>query len=149
MVPSSSHVARALRCPGSGPCAVAVYERSDESAINMAEAGNMVRLRRRGTGDLVAILVALDLPAVLVELAATIAVALLLANAVGKGHMVELHALASRYPFVANSRWFEDVFGRHIDAVAGTLRPKVADAARERGRARDPEATVQELLADC
>ena len=61
---------------------------------------------------------------------------------------VELYALASRYPFVANSRWFEDVAGRHIAAVAATLPPDVVTAAQERGRARDLEATVAELLVE-
>ena len=60
----------------------------------------------------------------------------------------ELYALASRYPYVANSRWFEDVFGRHIEAVAAALPPEVAEAARERGRARDLDATVNGLLVE-
>ena len=75
-------------------------------------------------------------------------IALLLADAGEHERAVELYALASRYPYVANSRWFEDVFGRHIDAVAATLPPDVAEAARERGRARDLQATVKELLAE-
>ena len=72
--------------------------------------------------------------------------ALLLADAGETERAVELYALASRYPYVANSRWFEDVFERHIEAVAATLLPDVAEAARERGRARDLEETVKELL---
>jgi hypothetical protein len=61
---------------------------------------------------------------------------------------VELYALASRYPLVANSRWFEDVAGRHIAAVAASLPPDVVAAAQARGRARDLEATVTELLVE-
>jgi hypothetical protein len=61
---------------------------------------------------------------------------------------VELYALASRYPYVANSRWFEDVAGREIDALTATLPQEVVAAARERGRARDLEATAAELLAE-
>jgi hypothetical protein len=53
--------------------------------------------------------------------------------------------LASRYPLVVNSHWFKDVAGRHI---AATLPSDVVAAARERGRARDLEATVAELLAE-
>ena len=49
---------------------------------------------------------------------------------------------------MANSRWFEDVAGRHIAAVAATLPPEVVTAAQERGRARDLEATVAELLVE-
>jgi hypothetical protein len=47
---------------------------------------------------------------------------------------------------VANSRWYEDVAGNSIAAAAATLPPKVVAAARERGRARDLEATARELL---
>ena len=60
----------------------------------------------------------------------------------------EVYGLASRYPFVANSRWFEDVAGRHIAAVAATLPLDVIAAAQEHGRARDRDATVAELLAE-
>ena len=75
-------------------------------------------------------------------------IALLLADAGQHKRAVELYALASRYRYVTNSRWFELVFGRHIDAVAATLTPEVAEAARERGRARDLKGTVKELLAE-
>jgi tetratricopeptide (TPR) repeat protein len=61
---------------------------------------------------------------------------------------VELYALASRYPFVANSRWFEAIAGKHIAAVAATLPPDVVAAAQERGRARDLGATVKEVLTE-
>ena len=57
---------------------------------------------------------------------------------------IKLYALASRYPYVANSRWFEDVVGRQIAAVAETLPPEVVVAAQERGKARDLEATMAE-----
>jgi hypothetical protein len=53
------------------------------------------------------------------------AVALLLADQGEKEQAVELYTLASRYPFVANSRWFEDIAGKHIAAVAATLPPDV------------------------
>jgi hypothetical protein len=60
---------------------------------------------------------------------------------------VELYAMAcSRYPFVAESRWFEDLIGQHVTAAAATLPPAVVEAARARGRDRDPEGTVAELL---
>jgi hypothetical protein len=49
---------------------------------------------------------------------------------------------------VANSRWFEDVAGRHIAAAAAPLPPDVVAAAQERGRARDLDATVAELLVE-
>ncbi|MBN1933585.1 MAG: hypothetical protein JW934_02910, partial [Anaerolineae bacterium] len=61
---------------------------------------------------------------------------------------VELYALASRYSVVANSRWFEDVAGKHIAAAAETLPPDVVAAAQERGRARDLWSTVEEVLEE-
>jgi hypothetical protein len=72
---------------------------------------------------------------------------LLIAQAEGE-RAVELYALASRYPLVGNSRWFEDVIGRHIAAVAATLSQEVVTAAQECGRAGDLDATVAELLAE-
>jgi len=74
--------------------------------------------------------------------------ALLLADEGRTEQAVEVHALASRYPFVANSRWFEDIAGREIAAAAAVLPPDVAAAARRRGRARDLWATTEELLAE-
>jgi len=71
--------------------------------------------------------------------------------AVGQGdaeRAVELYALASRYPYVSNSRWFEDVFGRHIAAVAATLPPDVVTAAQAHAQTRDPVATAAELLRE-
>jgi predicted ATPase/DNA-binding SARP family transcriptional activator len=59
---------------------------------------------------------------------------------------VEMYALASRHPYVANSRWFEDVVGKQIAAAAAPLPPKTVAAAQERGRARDLWATGEELL---
>jgi hypothetical protein len=61
---------------------------------------------------------------------------------------VELYALSWRHPYVAQSRWFDDVAGKHIEAIAATLPPDVVVAARERGRARDLRATAEELLAE-
>jgi tetratricopeptide (TPR) repeat protein len=75
-------------------------------------------------------------------------IALLLAGW-GKGERaVEIYALASRYPFVADSRWFAQVFGQRIAAVAETLPAEAVAAAQERGRARDLWATVEELLVE-
>jgi hypothetical protein len=59
-----------------------------------------------------------------------------------------MYGLASRYPLVARSRWFEDVFGQHVAAAAQALPPDVVAAAQERGRVRDLAATVAELLAE-
>lgn len=76
------------------------------------------------------------------------AAALLLADLGRQEQAVELYALATRYPYVANSRWFEDVFGQHIASAATTLLPNVITTAQERGKARNLEATLKELLAE-
>jgi predicted ATPase len=75
-------------------------------------------------------------------------VALLLVDEGELARAVELYALASRYPYVSNSCWFEDVAGRQIAAAALTLPPDAVAVAQERGRARDLWATVEELLAE-
>jgi len=76
------------------------------------------------------------------------AIALLLVEQGKNEQAVEYYSLAPRYPFVGNSRWFEDIAGRHIAAVAATLPLEVVVTAQERGRARDLEAAVAELLVD-
>jgi DNA-binding SARP family transcriptional activator/predicted ATPase len=76
------------------------------------------------------------------------AMALLLADQGENERGVELYALASRYPFVAKSRWFEDVVGQQIAAIAATLPAERVAALEERGQARDLEATASELLAE-
>ena len=76
------------------------------------------------------------------------AVALFLADRGEAERAVELYALASRYPHVANSCWFEDVAAKHIAAAAATLPPDVVSAAQERGRARDLWETAEELLEE-
>ena len=47
---------------------------------------------------------------------------------------------------VADSRWFKEIAGKHVVAAAAALPPDVVAAAQERGRARDLDATAQELL---
>jgi hypothetical protein len=74
--------------------------------------------------------------------------ALLLADQGEVARAVELYALASRHPAVANSRWFEDVAGKQVASAAAALPSELVAAAQERGRARDLEATVEELLAE-
>ncbi len=61
---------------------------------------------------------------------------------------VELHALALCHRFVADSRWFGDVVGRQIGAAVEALPAEAVVAAQERGRGRDLEATLRELLAE-
>jgi tetratricopeptide (TPR) repeat protein len=61
---------------------------------------------------------------------------------------VQFYALAAQNPFVANSRWFEDVAGSQITALAATLPGAVVATARERGLARDLDGTVGEILSE-
>jgi hypothetical protein len=86
-----------------------------------------------------------SLPVVLRSLPAT---ALLLADRGEAERAVEICALASGHPFVGNSRFWEDVVGRHVAAAAESLPPGVVAAAQDRGRARDLWATVEELLTE-
>jgi tetratricopeptide (TPR) repeat protein len=76
------------------------------------------------------------------------AMALLLAGEGEIERAVELYALASRYDLVAQSRWFEDVVGQQLAAVASTLPPERVAIAEKCGRTRDLEATATELLTE-
>jgi tetratricopeptide (TPR) repeat protein len=75
-------------------------------------------------------------------------VAALLADQGEIERAVEVYALAARYPFVANSRWFEDVAGVDVRAAAEALPPEVVAAAQARGRAADPWLMAEELLKE-
>jgi predicted ATPase/DNA-binding SARP family transcriptional activator len=74
--------------------------------------------------------------------------ALLLADEGQLERAVELYAVASRYPLVANSRLVEDLVGQQIAAIAAQLLPDSVAAAQARGRARDLAAAVADLVAE-
>jgi hypothetical protein len=59
---------------------------------------------------------------------------------------IEVCALACSFGYVANSEWYEDVVGRPIAEAGAMLPPDVVAAARERGCARDVQATLAELI---
>jgi tetratricopeptide (TPR) repeat protein len=61
---------------------------------------------------------------------------------------VEVWALAQCHPFVANSKWFEDVAGRELEVMVSSLPVEVAEAARERGRTLDLWETAEALRAE-
>ncbi len=61
---------------------------------------------------------------------------------------VELYALVSKQPFVANSIWFEDVYGVYIQTAAASLPPEGVEAAKERGRTLDLMDTARKLLTE-
>jgi tetratricopeptide (TPR) repeat protein len=92
--------------------------------------------------------IAQESEAVLPLLWALPAMALVLAGEGENERAVELYALASRYPLVAESRWFADVVGKQITAAADTLPADQVAILQARGQARDLEAAITELLAE-
>ena len=58
---------------------------------------------------------------------------------------LETYALAQQHPFVANSRWFADVVGERVTAVAQTLCPETVAAAQARGSALDMWETAESI----
>ena len=60
--------------------------------------------------------------------------ALLLADQGAVERAVEVYACASRYGFVANSRWFEDVVGQQIRTMTTSLPAESVELAENRGR---------------
>jgi tetratricopeptide (TPR) repeat protein len=95
-----------------------------------------------------ALQIAVDIRAPLPLTHALPALALLLSGQGELERAVELYALALRYPFVANSVWWEDVVGKHIATAAASLPPDVVAASEERGRARDLWSTAEKLLVE-
>jgi tetratricopeptide (TPR) repeat protein len=61
---------------------------------------------------------------------------------------VEVYELACTLPAVAKSRWVADVVGQPIGEATATLPLALVTAAKERGRALDMRATLEELLAE-
>jgi tetratricopeptide (TPR) repeat protein len=82
-----------------------------------------------------------------VQMVALVGLSLLYADEGEAERAVELFSLASRYGFVANSIWFQDIVGQTLTEAAAGLSPDVLHAARERGAALDLEDTIGELLA--
>ena len=74
------------------------------------------------------------------------AAALLLADTGEAELAAEIHALARRHPYVATSRFYEDIVGKQITTVAASLPPDVVAAAQELGRARNLWATAKALV---
>jgi tetratricopeptide (TPR) repeat protein len=76
------------------------------------------------------------------------AMALLLAGEGESERAVELYAVSSRFPLVTKSRWFADIAGNTLAEVAATLPAERVAILQARGRTRDLEATVVELLSE-
>jgi tetratricopeptide (TPR) repeat protein len=134
---------------------VAVYQEMGDRE-RLAQARAVLGYAACGLGDLcqarkhlsAALRTAADIGAFRPLVYALPAVALLLTDWRQTVRAVEVYASVSRHPFVANSRWFEDIAGKHIAAAAATLPPEVVNVAQGRGRARDLWATAEKLLAE-
>jgi tetratricopeptide (TPR) repeat protein len=61
---------------------------------------------------------------------------------------VRLHALVSRYPYVANSRWFSEIAGERLEAVAAELPTTVAEQVRQQGRELDLWEAAQSVISE-
>jgi tetratricopeptide (TPR) repeat protein len=83
---------------------------------------------------------------VLVHIPTFGAAALYLAYGGSLERAIEIYALASRYPLIAKSKWCQDVIEAPLNTMTASLSPEAIAAAQERGRERDMEAAVQELL---
>ncbi len=76
------------------------------------------------------------------------AMALITAELGNYERAIELYAFGSRYPFMANTCMTEDLVGKHISEIAGTLPPDIVAEAKARGRARNPDDTIAEIVAE-
>lgn len=74
--------------------------------------------------------------------------ALLLADQGDIERAVEFYAAARQSPYIANSRWFEDIAGRYITERSASLPPAVVAEAQQRGQARQLWTTANELLTE-
>jgi hypothetical protein len=61
---------------------------------------------------------------------------------------IEIYTLLCQYPYVRNSQWFADVFGKHIEKAAQSLPPDVVETAKARGRELDIWETAESLLKE-
>jgi predicted ATPase/DNA-binding SARP family transcriptional activator len=73
-------------------------------------------------------------------------IALLFADQGEAERAVELYALAATQGIVANSKWFDDIAGDEIAAIAEELPAEVVEATKARGRALDLWEAAAELL---
>ena len=75
-------------------------------------------------------------------------IALQLAKRGDAEQAVELYSLAASQPFVGNSRWFSDVFGRQIEAASSKLPRTKVEHFKARGEQQDLWETADELLLE-
>jgi predicted ATPase/transcriptional regulator with XRE-family HTH domain len=60
---------------------------------------------------------------------------------------VEVYALACTYPFISNSKWFEEMVGKPLSVAATQLPNEVVEAASFRGKALDLWHLIEEWQA--
>ena len=92
--------------------------------------------------------IAIEIQATMPLMYALPATALLLIHQEEFERSIELYALASRYPFVAQSVWFADIVGQHISAIQEMLQPNLVETALERGRGKDIWKTAEALKSE-
>jgi predicted ATPase/DNA-binding SARP family transcriptional activator len=61
---------------------------------------------------------------------------------------IELYAFAAQFPMVAKSNWTDEIAGNYIGEIAETLPSNVVADAKARGRARNLDDTISEILAE-
>jgi DNA-binding SARP family transcriptional activator/tetratricopeptide (TPR) repeat protein len=61
---------------------------------------------------------------------------------------VELYALACKYPYISNSKWFEDIAGKHIESASASLPAETFAAAKTSGRLLDFWETIKQWLGE-
>ena len=59
---------------------------------------------------------------------------------------LELYTTVTTHPWAANSRWFDDLFGRRLAELSTGLPAETIAAAQGRGRGRSLSAAGQEAL---
>ena len=90
----------------------------------------------------------LEIGSSVVQLYSISATVLFLADQAEIERAVEIYALTSRYPWIRNSQWNQDVIERPLSTLTSSLPAEVIEAAQKRGRERDLQDTVQELLSE-
>ncbi|MDF1514468.1 MAG: hypothetical protein P1S60_11720 [Anaerolineae bacterium] len=74
--------------------------------------------------------------------------ALLMSKSGHTERALELYGVSCQNPHIRNSRWYEDVFGKHIKKAAEALPAEVVEAALNRGRVLDLWETAENLLEE-
>jgi DNA-binding SARP family transcriptional activator/tetratricopeptide (TPR) repeat protein len=76
------------------------------------------------------------------------ALALLEADQGNIERAIELYALACKYPYVADSKWFQDIAGRQITTQSSSLPSESVSDAKKRGKLLDTWETISQWLGE-